>query len=237
MNQRSENPDAIQDDIHRTRDDIDQSLAAIADKLSPGELFSEVMGWVRQKGGDMHIGSKAGDAMSSVLRTAKDNPVPAALIGLGLLGLMRDGRSSSDGKTREGASKVADKVPDKVQDAASEAREGASKVVDKVQDMASDARESLQHGVEKVRHRIEDDPVVLGALGIALGAALGAALPRTRIEDEKLGPKRDELVSKAKHVGEQIRDETKHVARELTHAARGESGGDGQRVASEGSML
>jgi len=40
---------------------------------------------------------------------------------------------------------------------------------------------------------LNEQPLVLGAVGVALGAAIAAAVPRTRAEDEWLGEASDRL--------------------------------------------
>ncbi|HLT39306.1 MAG TPA: DUF3618 domain-containing protein [Enhygromyxa sp.] len=164
----SSDADALQQDIHETRERLDQTIGALEHQLAPGELIDQILGWFRSSGASGKVGSKAGDLLSSLGHTIKDNPIPTALIGIGLIGLATDGRSKQD---------------------------------------KSGTRESLERGYQQVRQRLEDDPLVLGALGIALGAALGAGLPRTRIEDQTFGEARDELASKAKRAVEQVRHE------------------------------
>src|SRR5690606_23877580 len=44
----------------------------------------------------------------------------------------------------------------------------------------------------RVDHMMDDHPLVMGALALAIGAAIGGALPRSRIEDEYLGEYSDE---------------------------------------------
>lgn len=241
----SNDPDVIQEDIHRTRERIDETLDAIKHQLSPGDLVSQVVNMFRSDGA---VGSKAGDVLSSLAHTIKENPIPIALIGIGLLGLAKDG---SSGKTmrvstgdrdvgsrgehgvREAAEHLGEKVQDKahemrdkVQDATQEvgekAHEAAQQVRDKaheigeqVQEKAGEAREAIERGYEKVKQRIEDDPIVLGALGIALGAALGAGLPSTRIEDEKFGEKRDELAGKVKRTAKQVGQQIREGVRQV----------------------
>jgi ElaB/YqjD/DUF883 family membrane-anchored ribosome-binding protein len=65
-----------------------------------------------------------------------------------------------------------------------------------------------QHQVDRARtgfeQMLEDQPLVLGAVAIALGAVLGATLPTTRIENRYLGPSRDNLQDR---VGEYARDQ------------------------------
>jgi hypothetical protein len=47
-------------------------------------------------------------------------------------------------------------------------------------------------------HMREEQPLVVGAIGLAVGAALGAALPKTETEDEWLGDTRDQLKERAR---------------------------------------
>lgn len=56
---------------------------------------------------------------------------------------------------------------------------------------------------------LDEEPLVLGALGIAVGAAMGAFLPRTETEDRYLGQYRD-----------QFRDEAERYAREQYHKGK-----------------
>jgi hypothetical protein len=201
---QTQESDDIQDDIHRTRERIDETLEAIKEQLSPGELMKQLFGYFRQgkDGGGMHVREKArekaGEALSSVARAVKENPIPAALIGIGLLGMVKSDRKPNG---REHM-----KTGEKARELAADAREKLEHGVEKMRDRVDDVRER----VEDVRERVEDDPLVLAALGIALGAALGAGLPRTRVEDELFGEKRDELAAKAKQVGEQLREGVKH---------------------------
>jgi ElaB/YqjD/DUF883 family membrane-anchored ribosome-binding protein len=224
-NRATDDPDEIQEDIHRTRERIDETLDAIKHQLSPGDLVSQLMNMFKSDGGAMT--GKAGDLLSSLARTVKENPVPVALIGIGLLGLAKDGGSSKtqtrsfgeretgDGRVREAAEQVGEKLQDKVGDVREQVEEKVGDVREKVQEKAADARETLERGYEKVRQRIEDDPIVLGALGIALGAALGAGLPATRLEDQTFGEKRDELASKAKQMGKQVGEQIREGARKV----------------------
>ncbi|MNH30911.1 hypothetical protein D3C79_912290 [compost metagenome] len=52
---------------------------------------------------------------------------------------------------------------------------------------------------------LQEQPLVLAALGIALGAALGAALPGTRKEDELMGASSDRLTDALKTKGSELK--------------------------------
>jgi ElaB/YqjD/DUF883 family membrane-anchored ribosome-binding protein len=52
---------------------------------------------------------------------------------------------------------------------------------------------------------IENQPVVAGAIGMAIGAAVGAVLPQTAIEDRIFGEERDRLLQRAREALQQER--------------------------------
>jgi hypothetical protein len=72
---------------------------------------------------------------------------------------------------------------------------------------------------EGVHNLFEEQPLIVGALGVALGAAIGAALPRTEQEDRLLGEIRDNAVSAIKDRGsqayEQVRDTVDRVGQRV----------------------
>ncbi len=90
-------------------------------------------------------------------------------------------------------------------DAAGEGWQGATGAASDLADQASQAgraaaRRASELGQE-ARHGIgrllEEQPLLLGALGLAIGATLGAILPRSGTEDRLLGEARDELAGRA----------------------------------------
>ena len=65
---------------------------------------------------------------------------------------------------------------------------------------------------------LSEQPLLLGALGIAVGAAIGAALPATEQEDRLFGSARDKTLSEVKQRGaesyEQVRDKVSTMGEE-----------------------
>jgi len=53
----------------------------------------------------------------------------------------------------------------------------------------------MRHGLDTL---IEDQPLVAGAIAMALGAAVGGALPRSRIEDQMFGERSDRALEAAR---------------------------------------
>jgi len=63
------------------------------------------------------------------------------------------------------------------------------------------------------------NPLMIGAVGIMAGALIAALLPASRIEDEWLGDKRDELWQKAQQAGEQAMEQLRNTAARAADAA------------------
>lgn len=90
MNQTRE-PRDIQEDLAETRAGLDETIDALQQKLSPGQLFDQTLGYLRRPGG---VPGGTQEFFSNLSRTIRDNPVPVALIGAGLAWLMFSGSRS-----------------------------------------------------------------------------------------------------------------------------------------------
>ena len=82
-------PEQIQRDIHQTRAEMSETLDAIRNKLSPGEMLDQALDYFSSKrngdgGGINQWASNLGDSV-------KSNPMAAALIGAGVAWLMLGG--------------------------------------------------------------------------------------------------------------------------------------------------
>lgn len=70
--------------------------------------------------------------------------------------------------------------------------------------MAHDARVTSQAVVHRsgraAYNMFEDQPLIVGALAVAVGAAIGGVLPNSQVEDETLGVERDRLFAEAQRV-------------------------------------
>jgi len=86
----SEDPEMIRADIEQTRADMSDTINAIQEKLNPQALIDKAkdsvheatIGRVEQM--VTNVTDNAKDTGNSLIQMAKDNPIPAALIGLGL---------------------------------------------------------------------------------------------------------------------------------------------------------
>ena len=80
MSQNNSDPDRIERNLDQTRARLDSHLSELQDRLSPGQVLDDLMGYFR--------GSEGADFGRSLLDNVKGNPLPAALTGIGLAWLM-----------------------------------------------------------------------------------------------------------------------------------------------------
>ena len=90
-----------------------------------------------------------------------------------------------------------------------------------------------QRAREGFGYVLEEQPLVLGAVGMALGALLGSLLPSTRQEDEYFGPTRDEMLEAAREEGQRMARRAEDVAASAADAEARKQNLTGQGAASE----
>ena len=89
-------PEHIEQDIENTREQLGDTLDALQEKFSPGRLLDQAIGSFKNSSGEASdIGAELADAV-------KRNPLPAALVGLGLGWLMLSERGSKNTARRDG---------------------------------------------------------------------------------------------------------------------------------------
>lgn len=284
-------PEEIENDLERTRAEVSSTIDAIQDKLSPGQMMDQAFAYART--------SLPADFSVNLANTVRDNPVPVALVGVGLAWLMASGRGAG-GRTRIGrrsyeedyehmyhrpydsggmqgdklhratesvsekgsewraqAERTGRNAMDKASDLGHRVSDSASAMTDRARDMTHEARDRIADTAATARARasdighrsqeqyyrakdgvnrmVDEQPLMIGVLGLAAGALLGAMLPSTRREDEMMGRTRDDLLDKAKeaaseqaervkesarHVGEVVKEEAQSVADDLASGAK-----------------
>ena len=89
-----DNPEAIRADIRETRERLGDTLEEIGDRLNPKHLTEQVKDNLRDAtiGRARHVARTAADRVNdtrySIMDTIRDNPIPAAMIGIGLAWLL-----------------------------------------------------------------------------------------------------------------------------------------------------
>lgn len=130
---------------------------------------------------------------------------PRRLNAAGTAGIGTDPTGSKSEGVYDKITDTAGNAYESVTETASHAYESTasavSKAYSKVGQAGTQVRETasdLGHrAYEQYDHHIEEHPLAVGAVALAVGAAVGMAIPSTRYEAELIGDKRDELLDKA----------------------------------------
>ena len=170
----------------------------------------------RSAGGYM---SSAGHAVSDAV-----SRVGSSLRGMGQrAGETASGMGQSLGGTASSASDRVRQMGEDVRNLASEWSEGASGMTETARDRAHRASEIVQEQAMEMRDNtsqmLRDQPLIAGALGIAIGAVIGALLPLSRRENEMMGETRDQVVDQAMQYGQQTVDQATEAAKNVANAA------------------
>ncbi|MBX9751224.1 MAG: DUF3618 domain-containing protein [Roseococcus sp.] len=211
---------------------------AVRDNPLPVLLIGAGLGWLMLANGGAGQGTPARrDSSSRFYPYGEEQP---------------SGTSEAVEKTSGAAGEVASSVGAAVGDAASRVGDAASRLGSYVEDAASrvaDAGSKLINGAKEsgasvtdgaaaagrsaasttreawssASGLLENQPLLVGLLGVAVGAALGAALPRTQTEDELLGEAADAATARVREfasgTAEQLRAAAGEHLDHATHAA------------------
>lgn len=100
---------------------------------------------------------------------------------------------------------------------------------------AHDARvastETMRKGARVATTFFDDQPLVAGALAMAVGAAMGGVLPRSKIEDEAMGSGSDQLFARAQALFREEKDKAMAAMRMAASDVKDEVTAAGQDLA------
>jgi hypothetical protein len=197
----------IRASIRRTRAQMDDTVDAIEARLTPGELVYEA--WTLFRGG-------SSSSVNRIWRIAKQYPMPASIITVGLGWMAYETARGSDERAagRYGARyadepSAVESARHGVSSAARRTTDAASAAIDTTGELAAQARDAARTRLWKT---LEEQPLIVGAAALAAGTLVGLLLPSTRAEDELMGEARDSLINEVRGLGEQVLEKGKHVA-------------------------
>ncbi len=228
-------PEQIEAEIERTRERISSDIDAISYKLSPQRLRERaqetlhdaqevVMSTVHDV--TQAVSDQAKETSSSFFDLVKENPLPAALIGLGV-GLLVAGGAAATGsrqdfddyenRYREGYGSRAPGLETTPSDYAATYGSAYDS------EFSSNYGEGRMSGSSRSRglnRWVEEQPLAVGIIGLLLGAAVGLGMPGTRYENRVMGVRSDEIRDRAKSVVHDAVDVVKETAREARNEAQ-----------------
>jgi len=242
----SKSTSELEHDAERTRADLSATLNDIRTRMEPGRLVDQAISYARSNGG--------ADFARNAAAQARDNPLPILLIGAGLAWLM-SGRKPASGPSigalqsagvrkthdvQDMAAGAASTVSDVASSASASLRgafaagaSGVGSAGSKAGSLAGTAGGAVRNGGEQLGNAVSElqrlcaeNPLVVGAIGLAVGAALGAALPSTETENRLMGAEADELKSSLKAKADEQMERGERVVQAGLAEARKSEGPD-----------
>jgi ElaB/YqjD/DUF883 family membrane-anchored ribosome-binding protein len=303
----------IRADIEQTRAEMSETIEAIQERLSPANLkeqaqeqFQEVRDQVREQVREQfeetkqmvrdatigrvenmidNAGNRIKETRHGIMDTIRENPIPAALVGIGLGWMFMNGRSQpapmrysgrgsirgeqvyyegqrrysgtpvnyegqyratgsapyyddrrgyggeiaergqhAAGEAYNRISETAQDAADRARDTADRARETAGEYVDRAQERVSEWADQAQYQAHRLEDRfqrtLQDNPLAIGAVALAVGAAVGLAIPQTERENELMGETRDNLIERAQSAASETLEKVQRVAEETTEEVK-----------------
>ena len=122
-------------------------------------------------------------------------------------------RSAGDGvKEKLGAAR--EKVRDAKNSAMDSMRSGRRRLSERSHRTRDRAAYRARRARDGFENMLDEQPFVIGAVGIALGALIGAVLPESEREDRMLGQVRDRTLDRAKEIGTRAYEQASGNARQ-----------------------
>lgn len=160
--------------------------------------------------------TRAGASMQSAIERRAQNVAES-------LSSAAEGVSSAARSARDHAASAAGAVSDTVGEYSQRIGDQASEMAEQAQEQLGAASEEV---IRRIRKLIEEQPLLVGAIGLAIGAGIAAVVPTTEAEKEYLGESREaakEAISEfASEQLETAKDAAEKVAQAMSKAADAE---------------
>ena len=254
-----ENTEQIRANIEDTRAEMTQTINEIQERLSPENLVGQAKEAVREatigkvetfvgQVGEtlsevtepaLQMAGRAGNAIKEVGVTVGNkiyqNPIPLALIGLGVgMLVMRSYRGTSYssgnsqrrfpqgrrsnyavgdvGEPRQTQQSTGAGTLNQVKETAGDL---ASRSTQALSDLSSKAMNNASAATTRVGQMMRDNPLAAGAVAVAAGTAVGLLLPSTRMESEYIGETGERLVESVEDVARDALGRVQDAAKQM----------------------
>ncbi|SCZ66641.1 DUF3618 domain-containing protein [Thiohalomonas denitrificans] len=205
-------PEEIERDLEDTRQEMNATLEELTRRFTPESIMHVIADYVQKSGTKEFAGNLSEDI--------RRNPLPVALTGIGIGWLAmnsrkppespeeREARIARAAEKREAKAARAAEKREKVQARAEETRQRMAEKAGQTRERAEALREQGRLWMtrasrsgsdlrDQTGRMFQEQPLVLGAIGVALGALFGAAMPRAKASPkaQETGERLSEKVS------------------------------------------
>jgi hypothetical protein len=258
-NEAARDPADLERQASEIRADMDRTLDALERKFSPEQLLDRSLGYLRDHGGELT------QTLGATMRN-NPVPIVLTLAGITWLvassynSRQPPGQDLSSRFARSGVGQRlqerASSARERVHSAADAARQRVASATDATKQRLSSgrtaaggrlsgavgsARENARYRAHEMQNRVytmmEDQPLVIGALAVAVGAIIGTAIPSTQYENRVLGQARDRTLTKAQELGEQQYEKVRDTLQSQQGSSGTQSGQSGQSGLSSSESL
>jgi Protein of unknown function (DUF3618) len=140
-------------------------------------------------------GGRSSSRRENMRGTESDSAVMGTLRSAA--GAVGDAVTGAAGSVSDAASSLTQRLSHGLEGFSEEAKSRVMAARRAAYDARAASAEAMKKGTRMASNLFEDQPLVVGALAVALGAAVGSALPRTKLEDETLGDTSNHLIAEA----------------------------------------
>lgn len=226
------------------RADMDRTLGALERKFSPEQLLDRSLGYLKDHGGELS------QTLGATMRN-NPVPVVLTLAGITWLVASsynsrqppgqdlssRFSRSGVGQKLQQGAQSARERIQSTAMSAREKFQSRGESTSDEWSSTGSSSSGRLSNAMHSARDSasiraremqdrmytmMNEQPLVVGALAVAVGAIIGTAIPSTQYENRILGTARDRTLSKAQEIGQQQYESLKDSMQQGSQA--GQSG-------------
>jgi gas vesicle protein len=241
-------------EIAETRVEMTETIEALQDRLKPSTIVANAGETVRNATTEKvkQMANTAGDAAERVMNnsfmdTIRENPLPAAMIGIGAAWLIIKGRSETrrydmgrygydqgygesgryDWRTRTGGATTGQygygTAGSEDSDTNGGVRDMASDAASRASEYVDDARYAVRRTTRRAQNSFDrvlrENPLALGAAATIVGAAIGMTIPETEAENELMGETRDNVVERARGLASEAAQKVQDTAGQVKDVA------------------
>lgn len=187
-------------------------LSTMKQNPGPSALTGLGIGWLvlngRNAGSQQQMRSSAGSQKRS---SGDQGPGKAEQVA----GQLHATADNVQGKAGE----MVDQVQDTASSIAGQAHETADKVTNQTYQTIDQIAEQAQQIPGRLQHLLEENPMAVGAVAIALGGAAALLIPESQREIQFMGEARDKVVDRAQSGAQDVMQKVQRVAEEVEESA------------------